>query len=214
MYGFLRGLLETLDKARHEGRPWVYADRGYFRASQGDDYSGYFRLTRNAYQHHGRGYFPRQRWDRLAIRMHPWRRGRHILVCPPGEVFMNGVGTASASVWLDSTLKGLKAHTDRPIKIRHKPRPGQGTTLIQDLQGAHALVTYMSNTAVEAVIEGVPVFCSPRSAAAVVGKTEVAEIESPAYPDRDAWAAALASNQWTLAELRAGMANHLFKEME
>lgn len=212
MYGFLRGLLPTLDKARHEGRPWVYIDRGYLRASYGENYGGYFRMTRDAFQHDGRGTFDPARWNQLALSLAPWRRqGRHVLVCPPGEVFTHALGPPSAAEWQHKALAQLQAATDRPIRIRLKPRPGsKGPSLADDLQDCHALVTYMSNTAVEAVIAGVPVFCTGRCAAAVMGKSDLREIEKPVYPERENWVAALAANQWTLDEVRAGAANHLF----
>lgn len=211
MYGFLRGLLPTLDNARSEGRPWVYVDRGYFRSTYGTNYDGYFRATRNAFQHDGRGESDSARWDRLVIKMAPWRRGRHILVCPPGEIFTTAVGRFTAKLWLDETLAKLRSATDRPIKVRYKPKPQSGTPLADDLQDAHALVTYMSNTAVEAVIAGVPVFCTGRCAALTMGQADLAKIETPVYPDRAGWAHALAMNQWTLEEIRKGKANHLFK---
>lgn len=210
-YGFLRGLLPMLQQARQEGRAWAYVDRGYFRATYGTDYSGHFRVTRSAFQHDGRGSYDSSRWARLSLRMHPWRRrGSHILVCPPGEVFCSSIGGFSAKEWLDQTLASLRAHTDRTIRIRHKPAPGLGKPLIDDLQDCHALVTYMSNTAVEAVLAGVPVFCTGRCAALTMGKSRLEEIETPAYPDREQWAHALAWNQWTLEELRTGKSNHLF----
>lgn len=213
MYGFLRGLLPTLQAARDAGRPWVYVDRGYFRVTQGNNYTGFFRVTRNAFQHDGRGAASCARWEKLLLNMAPWRRGRHVLVCPPGEVFTQAVGGFAAAHWLTETLATLRAATDRPIRVRHKPAPGAGTPpLGADLQDCHALVTYMSNTAVEAVIDGVPVFVTGRCAAASIGKNNLTEIEQPAYPEwREQWAANLAANQWTLEEIRAGQANGVFK---
>jgi hypothetical protein len=212
MYGFLRGLLPTLEAARKDGRPWVYADRGYFRVTQGDDYTGFFRLTRNAFQHDGRGAYEEgaSRWSSLSIKLAPWRHGKHILVCPPGDVWTGAMLGQPAKTWLDGTLAILKGATDRPIRVRTKPLPGQGRPLIEDLQDCHALVTHMSNTAVEAVVAGVPVFVTGRCAAAAMGKAKLEDIESPAYPDRAGWVAALAANQWTLDEIRRGKANHLF----
>jgi hypothetical protein len=211
MYGFLRGLLPTLTQARAEGRPWVYVDRGYLRASQGADYSGYFRVTRCAFQHDGRGDFSADRWRNLCLKLAPWRHGNHILVCPPGDVFLAAFAGMTQKEWLAQTLAKLEANTDRRIQIRYKPTPGiAGPSLQDDLQDCHALVTFMSNTAVEAVMAGVPVFCTGRCAASTVGRSNLALIDYPAYPERAGWLAALAANQWTLDELRAGKANHLF----
>lgn len=210
-YGFLRGLLPTLRQAQAEGRPWVYADRGYFRATYGDDYRGYFRLTRDSWQHGGAGVGDDERWKKLRLEIKPWRKaGKHILVCPPGDVFTSAVGGFSALDWSARVLRDLKAATDRPIRVRLKAMASV-TPLAADLEECHALVTYMSNTAVEAVLSGVPVFCTGECAASAMGKKNLAEIESPAYPEnRVEWAQVLANNQWTLDEIRSGEANRIF----
>lgn len=216
MYGFLRGLLPTLNQARKDGRPWVYADRGYFRATYGDDHTGFFRVTRNAFQHDGRDEGGNSmRWGKLMLSIHPWRRGRHILVCPPGDVFTQAMQGRSARDWFIETMGQLAAHTDRPIRVRQKPKKtGVGVPLADDLQDCHALVTFMSNTAVEAVLAGVPVFCTGRCAGGAMGSRSLAAIESPSYPDnRLEWASALANSQWTLEEIRTGAANAVFREL-
>lgn len=209
MYGFLRGLLPTLQQARRECRTWVYVDRGYFRATRGDDRSGYFRITRNDWQHDGAGQWPADRWRALAIPLAAWRRGRHVLVCPPSDVFAKAVGGFPAAAWLADTLAQLKAATDRPIRVRGKDA---NAPLAQDLKDCHALVTFMSNTAVDALVAGVPVFCTGKSAASLLGKSNLAEIEDPLYStERERWAASLACNQYTLAEFASGAANHLLE---
>lgn len=212
-YGFLRGLLPTLKQARMEHREWVYIDRGYFKATYGVDHSGPFRVTRNAWQHDGKGAADAARWQKLGLEIAPWQRdGTHVLVCPPGDVFTKAVGGFAATAWLNKTLMALSSATKRPVRIRLKS-DATVKPLAEDLRGAHALVTYMSNTAVEALLAGVPVFCTGPSAAQSMGKANVAEIETPVYrDDRERWAEVLAANQWTLDELRAGVANHVFAE--
>lgn len=208
MYGFLRGLLPTLRQAQREGREWIYADRGYFRATRGHDHSGYFRFTRGALQHSGEGEGG-GRWDALGLEIQPWRRGRHILVCPPGDVFTEAIGGFTADEWRRRVVSELSRATDREIRIRSKPAiKDTSRPLAVDLADCHALVTYMSNTAVEALLAGVPVFCTGECAASAMGKSDLSQIERPAYPeDRERWARVLAANQWTLEEVRAGMAN-------
>jgi len=76
--------------------------------------------------------------------------------------------------------------------------------LHDDLRGAHALVTHGSNAAVEAVFMGCPVFVDPCSAAALVGKTNLDEIEEPIYPDRTAWLHSLSYSQFSEKELVDG----------
>jgi hypothetical protein len=57
---------------------------------------------------------------------------------------------------------------------------------------------------VEAVVMGCPVFVDPISAAALVGKTDFSEVESPVYPDRERWLHSLAYNQFNETELVDG----------
>lgn len=211
MYGFLRGLLPTLHQATREGRPWVYADRGYFGATIGTDYTGTFRLTRDALQHDGRGETNGERLRKRGIRIKPWRRsGTHVLVCPPGDVFASSIGGFDAGHWLRDVLAGLRQSTDRAIVVREKSRRGS-TPLSAQLADCFALVTYTSNAATEALLAGVPVFCTGSCAASSMGRSDIGMIEEPVYPDdRERWAGVLADNQWTLDEIRKGMARHVF----
>jgi len=85
------------------------------------------------------------------------------LVCPSSD----GVNAyLDQPNWTTETIEQIKRYTDRPIKIRNKPR-GRGTSgpseakvpLSEDLKDAWCLVTSCSIAAVEAMCEGVPVFC-------------------------------------------------------
>jgi hypothetical protein len=106
--------------------------------------------------------------------------------------------------WLEQAVAALKQATSRPLRIRQK---NEARPLAQDLAGAWALVTHMSCAAVEALIAGVPVFCTDRSSAGWLCSGGLDRIETPSYPPRrEEWAALLANNQWTLDELRAGVA--------
>lgn len=211
-YGFLRGILPTLNEARSLGREWVYADRGYFQATYGDDHSGFFRLSRNRWQHSGEGEPDFARWKALGLKIDPWRKGgEHILVCPPGDVFSGAVGGFSSEAWIRTVLSTLYKITERPVRVRLKSETGR-RPLAADLKECHALVTYMSNTAVQALLAGVPVFCNESCAAFPMGGRDLGEIENPPMPEgREVWAATLAANQWTLEEIRAGHANRIFQ---
>ncbi len=202
-YGNLRGLNTVLTQAQREGRDWYYGDNGYFRPGH---YDGYYRVTRNAMQHDGSGEAGPARWQRLDKPLLPWKRGgSFVMVCPPGEVFAR-VNGFDAARWLAETVETLKRCTDRRIVVRGKPAKGAPQApLWKSLRDCHALVTHSSNSAVEALLFGVPVFCTSPCAARAMGSTELCSIESPRYPDgREAWAWNLAANQWTLDEMRDG----------
>lgn len=184
----------SLNAARKAGATWYYGDHAYF------DRFNHYRITRNAFQHTGVG--ERQRDPGVTIE--PWRKdGSHVLICPPSEniAILMGFNT---DIWCADVSMRLAANTDRPVRIR--PRNATAP-LVYDLADAWAMVTWTSNAAVEALVAGVPVFCTGDCAAAVMGRSDPVNIEYPIYPDnRYEWAATLAANQWTLDEMASGMA--------
>lgn len=214
MYGLLRGCLEVWQAARKQGRRWWYMDNGYLKPGHFD---GHYSVTGNAFQHPGLGDFPRgyERVKKLGLIVEPWRpAGRHILLLPPTEVFARLMGFTQEA-WVNDTLEKLKRLTDRELRVRLKPGsawkgktvPMGGPSLRADLTDCHAMVTYNSKAACEAVMWGVPAFVTTKNAAYAVGKIELKEIDNPARPsddERTIWLAALAANQWTLSEMRTG----------
>lgn len=209
-YGRLRGCNEMIERAKAEGRDWWLIDRGYFRASRDADYTGYFRITRSAMQHDGAGVSDGQRFGRLRLHLRDWRTsGSHVLVCPPTDIFGRLSGF-DAQEWTRRTLLQLAQVTDRELRVREKPRgavQGPKTPLSADLRDCWALVTHSSNAAVEALVLGVPVFCTDPCAAQRMGRSDLSLIEDPLYPiDRHPWASVLADNQFLLSEMRSGLA--------
>jgi len=210
VYGDAYGLRSFLDDAIMGGRNWVYVDNGYFKPGH---FSGYYRVTRGAYAVSGE---PREitryhlrRWQDLKLEIKPWTQGNFVLVCPPGASYGRWRGL-DLGTWLQNTIETLRANTDRDIIVRTKPSPHErrSSPIQEALQGAHALVTYASNTATEALLEGVPVFCDgPKTECSAYHMCEqdFAKIETPHYPlNRLAWACELAANQWSMAEIMNG----------
>lgn len=192
-----RHIWHLLQKTIESGAHWYYCDHAYFGREQ------YFRVTRDAYQHNGQGEARPDRFEAFGLRIHGWRKtGRNILVCPPDRIFASLMGI-DADEWLASTLDAITASTDRPIIVRDRLTFTE--PLEHALSDAWSLVTYMSNAAVEALIYGVPVFCLGPCAARDMGKTDLHQIEWPAYPEnRFEWASVLADNQWTMREIARG----------
>lgn len=186
-----------LNETRRAGRDWWYGDHAYFGRFR------FYRVTRNAFQHAGVGRADYARWKRLNLTIRAWRAsGRHVLVCPPDEAWARLMGF-DAAAWLAETLAKLKANTDREVRIR--ARLGVTRPLEADLAQCWVLVTHASNAAVEALLAGVPVIATGDCAARTMGLADPVSVEYPRYPDnREEWAAVLAANQWTLAEIAAG----------
>jgi hypothetical protein len=187
------------------GRQFVYWDRGYCRRifatwlPRGEN-GGFYRWHLNSFQMQAIRNVPDDRWKALKTEVQPWAKGgRHIVIAAPTFPYSAFHGTER---WTDITVDALARATDRPLMIRGKEskRP-----LAEDLKGAHALVSHGSNAATEAVILGCPVFVHSDSAAALVGKTDLKQIESPAYPDRQPWLNSLAYSQFSEVELTNGV---------
>jgi hypothetical protein len=192
---------------RKRGRTFVYWDRGYFRRIFATDLptgadGGYYRWQVNAYQMREIRSVPGDRWEAARTDLWSWgRNGRHIVVAEPSPSYQAFHGITG---WKERTVEALRNVTDRPLIYRDKEMQRFGRKLHDDLRGAHCLVTHGSNAAVEAVIMGCPVVVHPDSAAALVGLTDIAKVETPLYPDREPWVRSLAYNQWNERELVDG----------
>ncbi len=196
-YGVTAYLMPLIAQAQSDGRDWYYIDNAYFARMR------FWRVTRKSFQHSGIGGADRARLRALGLGFRPWSRGgRHILVCPQSDAFMRLVAGTRVEAWIADVQAQLRRTTDREIRVRGKR---DKRSLAADLAHCHALVTHMSNAAVEAVCAGVPVFTTGDCAASIMGLGDLGRIETPAYPDgREDWAAVLAANQWTRAEMCSG----------
>jgi len=207
-------LKPIIDGWRARGRHRIQWDRGYLRRfgatwlPRGPLPGGYYRWHVDAFQAQSIRDVPGDRWRRLVdgnphdprpLQVMPWQRGgTDIVIAANSAVYVKSHGLET---WLGDTMATLRGHTDRPIRVRAKDA---ATPLQDDLANAHCLVTHGSIAAVEAVVLGCPVFVSSDSAAAMVGKTDLREIEAPAYPERDAWLRSLAYDQFTQDEITDG----------
>ena len=199
-------LRDLINPWLEQKRPFVYWDRGYVRRiiatalPKGTD-GGYYRWHLNGYQMQKIRDVPDDRWRSMNIETFPWRKGgRHIVIAAPSKTYSK---FHKIEPWIADTIDALARVTDRQLVIRDKEH-SVNRALQRDLEGAHALVTHGSIAAVESVILGTPVFVHPCSAAAVVGQTDLSKIESPVYPERQAWLNSLAYCQWNEQELVDG----------
>lgn len=209
VWGVLRGSKSIIDDAERRGQYAFYIDHAYFARGHGRSY----RITRNGFEAGPVRRCPEDRIKGLGVRVKPWRKGgREIICCPPTDHFTEAHGCAD---WLEKTIASLSCVTDRPVIVRRKPAPGEtDVPLAKALKTAHALVTHSSNVAIEAAVLGTPVFVAATSAAAPVGLTDLTQIERPVYPDRDAWLAHLAYNQFSFEEIADGTAWTMLLELE
>jgi hypothetical protein len=185
-YGVRAPWLHLWEQAKREGRDWYYLDNSYFDCAR----ELQFRVTKNALQHTGRGVSDGKRFAALGIEIKPMREdGENVIVCPSSVEFMRAV--AGDPGWLDRVTRNLRRQYKSGcviVRTKQEKRP-----LLVDLERARLLVTWASAAAVTALLQGVPVMCAPECCATYA-------------QDRAPWAAVLADNQWTLAEIRNGTA--------
>lgn len=207
-------LYKQLHRAIAAGQTWYYGDHAYFGRGK------FFRITKNALQVSGAFFDGGPDAERHLARLKevaaitPIRigeqkpRGDFIMVCPPSEALAERSGFLKDD-WTRRITNRLKGLTKKPLVIRDKPKVNHTPLpLLQALVGCDMVVTYTSNAAVEAVVDGYPAICTGPNPANVftnsfekLDKPFVAPVDS-----RMAWAGMMCANQWTLEEIAAGKA--------
>jgi len=168
---------------------------------------------------------PFMRFKQLNIDVNPWRRnGDHIVLMGqvPSDASVQNIDILQ---WCDQTVQELTKHTDRTIIYRPHPlaisrsRSIPNTvysmrTLDEDLKNAWAVVSYNSNSAVDAAIKGIPVFVDDAGSMALdIANRDISLIEKPVMPQRDKWLYNLAYAQWNLEEMAHGLPWQHIKEI-
>ena len=150
--------------------------------------------------------------------MQPWRpegSGEYVLLVGqvPGDMSLAG---KDLTHWYSNAALTARVRYDLPVMFREHPvamergvrrnpnytHPFEGT-LDEALAGAAACVTFNSNTAVDAILAGVPTTVDNRGSMAwdVAGH----RLGDSIRPDRAAWASNLAWRQWKLDEIARGI---------
>jgi len=132
--------------------------------------------------------------------------------------------------WVEETIGTIRKHTDRNIFIR--PHPGDHMfdwlkenvnrlnqqyknisvsdskirSIYDDLKNAHCVVTYNSNSSVEALCEGIPIFSLDKGSTTYeISHTDLSQIENLNYNiDISKWCHKVAYTMWTDSEVANG----------
>ena len=211
----LRGIMKhkIMKQCWQDGRDFYYMDTGYF-GNDRPDKKLWHRIVKNDLQHSDICNRPSDRWQQFRIAIPARRYGRRIVVAAPDDKPCVFYGI-DREQWLADVVNQIRSVTDRPIEIRERRKNRTDRMFADPLakvltEDVHALVTFNSVAATEAVMNGVPAFAlAPSNAARPVANTDLAQIENPYYPDRDklmAWCHHLAYGQFHLRELRDGRA--------
>ena len=160
-----------------------------------------------------------KRLANLHLDLKPWKQtGKRVIVC--GQVpWDSSVQHISFSTFIDGTIRQLSEYTDHEIVFRPHPQHPQSidvshlpcvvsdkNLLAEDLEDAFAVITFNSNSAVDAAIAGIPVFAFDEGSMAwPIANSDLRKINQPEMPDRTAWLQQIAYAQWNFEEMSAGI---------
>lgn len=170
---------------------------------------------------------PKDRLKRLGVRIRPWRDAAlpgYALICYqlPRDAAVRGFDVVT---WVRDAVTVARGYGfDVVVRPHPKAKPGENPpvpgadhsdrSLEEDLDSAAVCVTLNSNTAVTAVLDGVPSIAVDRGSMAwgVAGRS-LSDLRNPPRPDgRSQWAAELAYSQWTHDEMAEGLTWERLKE--
>ena len=165
----------------------------------------------------------------LGVTVQDWKDTKDtnsIIICGQHQASYQWRNMPPVSDWISNTIREIRQHTDRPIKVRSHPRypfsfnktganvkesVPKRIDIVQDfydfdaeLSTAHCVVNWSSNPAIEAVLAGVPVFTGPDSLAHAVANHSFDTIETLVKPNRQQWANDLAYTEWHVDEIALG----------
>ncbi len=148
----------------------------------------------------------------IDVKFKGWSEGEHILLCPSSPTVTQYVNGITQDEWVEQVKSELRQHTDRPIKFRNKPRPGNQwwqTDIKEDLKNCHCLITNMSLASVDAILNQVPVLTHANNVAFDMSINNLPNINTPYKPSRkevEPWLNMLSHNQFTISEIEDGTA--------
>lgn len=154
----------------------------------------------------------------------PWRRdGSYVLLLGqvPGDASLQG---RDLSYWYAQVAGEARKAYGIPVHFRAHPlaarrggskavagtMPSAGS-LDEDLAGAAMAITWNSNSAVDAVLAGVPTVAMDEGSMA--WEVTAHKVGDTVMPDRAEWLQRLVDYQWTLDEIRSGAAVRPLLEM-
>ena len=174
---------------------------------------------------------PPGRFEKFRLEVKPWiKNDGYIVICAQNE--NSGAWTeGSMTSWVLKTISQIRKYTDRNIIIRPHPRAALSLPPIENvlyippkfighdtcdfnnaLKHACAIISYNSNPAIEAVLNGIPVFTHSSSLCWEVSNPDFSTIEDPILPDRTQWLNDIAYTEWFQNEIEDGIPwKRLFK---
>lgn len=199
-------------QAQHSGR-LVVVECGYFGDRMENVSVGIDGLNGRA--QFGNDNSPPDRWMVNGVDLKPWRTGGEYIVVMgqcAGDASLCGIDFAA---WAKGVAGGLENRRGDYLPIFYRKHPLSGGVIpgIRTLQGsmsdaldkAAMVVTFNSNSGVDAVLAGVPTVSIDRGSM-VWPVSAHSVFDEPVTPDRTQWSHNLAYCQWSRDELMSGAA--------
>ena len=179
--GRMRNYKQIWQRYRQANKPVIVLEVGGLRRNKS------FKIAINGVN--GKADFANQevdgkRWHLFEHTLKPWQQtGQTIILLGQHHASEQWAGMPDMRTWFESQVQQIRKYTDRPIQIRPHPRNNvvfdlkkytnvtlknpvidvskiDDTDFTDTLKDAWAVVNHSSNPAMEAVINGIPVFVS------------------------------------------------------
>lgn len=214
LYGILRGCDDVMHYNFKRGIDYLHLDHGYIGRSRQHCFDGYYRVSLNNTQADYKDIdLPSDRAKKLNVSLKDWKDNKDgfILIVPHTEAMQRFYGV-DIKKWIDTTIKKIG---DLPYKIRFKE---DVIPLKEDLNSAKCVITFNSNTALDATLEGIPAIAtSQHSIIRDWNKLNMSDVydcyNKSISLDRNKLLNFISYHQFTLKEMETGYAKNVINEM-
>ena len=232
-WGLAENNIKNIRECIKNKEDWYYVDVGYltkditrYPSPKIHEYDKtYFRIVKGGIHTQGGKVGTGARLSMLEsqgidVEFKGWKTGetKHILICPSSPTVTYHMNGMSQEDWVKRVTDELRKYTKREIIFRNKPRPNNkwwNTDIKNDLKNAHCLVTNMSLSSIDAVLNMTPVICDGRNISGPIASRDPKYIEKPFRPGRKTmteWLKFIVENQFNLKEIENGTAYNILKE--
>jgi len=224
----IKEIKECLDK----NEEWWYIDVGYltqqitrYPSPKIHDYDKtYFRIVKGNLHTIRCKVGDGQRLNELEykgidVQFKGWKSGetKYILLAPSSQTVTYHINGINQEEWIKQVTAILGEYTDMPVKLRNKPRPGNQwweTDILDDLKDAHCLITNMSLSAIDAVMNMTPAITHSNNICSFITSRDLKYINKPMRPGRktmNEWLKMVVENQFTIPEIENGTAHKVLQ---